>query len=1126
MNLENALTLYERIEGDPASRSIFSRANARYILFGVDEPRENFPGTLEYNLDLGSNSLAFSYLSIGCTLFESGLLDDRMRASLERGAEFIEFNHLHKINRGRSSNYYLLISGLAYYAAGQYSKAFIVIKEADDYQTDVSILCSNFLKKDLSGVQELLNKILLNETTYINFLGEDQLLIDERKQVVLFAKSIASLINYLYTGNTNSLERALEIQTDLMELLQLEDEPSMWWVVRLFRIITNGFSHSSLWSNIPSKFKKKNNKKVAKKFITNLIFGKKAILELFKSQRDALPKVLCKRGAVISLPTSSGKTQIASLAILKCLLRHKDSKVLYLAPYRSLAFEVETNFKETFENLGFGVSQLYGTGQFTKLDKLIVNESDILIATPEKAKVILRANESVVNEIKLVVIDEGHLLDESRRNVTNELFVEELKIHVNQNSGKIILLSAVLPNSGDIAKWICDDESACVTGKERLARQRLGILDYKHNSVRLEWFGDEKSFNPNFVRPILSTRVNGLTQPADKAMAVALTALRLSDNNTSLLLFTARARSVNTYAKALVNSLKLLKEEKQFHQWSNTKDWEELCLICAEYDSNENREIIEYGRYGILCHKGGLNKEIRASLEKLMRNGNPRIIVATMTLGQGVNLGVSTVILADTNYYDSANRRWELLKNSEVWNIIGRAGRAFQDIEGKILFASETAEEYNRAKEYIENEPQDTYSGLLLQIKRIKDIAALCKIDFETLLELIAQNDFSDFKRWNLKQSKKNVESEFEDVMDWIDDSLLSINILFDEDNDSVDNYLRGTLAYIQAEKYSGISQNEVIDFLLARNKALKENILPDKSEWKSLATSSLPLASAIKLTEIFGDIIEVGNDYLNSDQELGDKLHLLKQIEVLIYSLPSSVFKPELNDKGQLKYSEGLVDEARQTWLSGDALSGPNIQKIIKLGNSYFGYTITWVLGAIANKCREHELEELVSVFEELAICCELGLPNLLCAKIYLSGIRSRISSKELSLTLDFILFDETTGIRQFREFMIENMESLLEQVPSKLTKEWLRNVERIHNDVKQTRIKAFPNFPLNEELESSKLYVKQQDSGDLFLCSPDYEEVISISSTKDLPFKILANQMSYYFKKKDGVWRFKSVS
>src|SRR5690606_10363470 len=145
--------------------------------------------------------------------------------------------------------------------------------------------------------------------------------------------------------------------------------------------------------------------------------------------------------------------------------------------------------------------------------------------------------------------------------------------------------------------------------------------------------------------------------------------------------------------------------------------------------------------------------------------------VATMTLGQGVNLGVSTVLLADTNYYDQAQRSWDDLKNSEVWNIIGRAGRAFQDIEGKILFASESADQYKQAKDYIENEPQNTYSGLLLQIKRIKNIAKSCNINFSTLLELIAENDFSKFGTWTLTRTKRNVKVEFEDVLDWIDDS-------------------------------------------------------------------------------------------------------------------------------------------------------------------------------------------------------------------------------------------------------------------------------------------------------------------------------------------------------------------
>lgn len=1125
MNLENALGLYSRIEKDPASRSIFSRANARYILFGVNEPRENFPGTLEYNLDLGSDSLAFSYLSIGCTLFENGLFNSTTRASLEKGAEFIEFNHLHLINRNVSSNYYLLISGLAYYAAGQYSKSFIVIKEASDYQTDVSKLCSSFLKKNLHEVQDLLNQILIGEQDYLNASGVDEIVMDQRRQVVIFAKAIASLLNYLYTGNEESLAIASEILTDLMELLQLEEEPSMWWVVRLFKIITKGFGENSLWATIPPKFKNKRNKKVARKYVCNLIFGRKTILELFKAQKDALAKVLGKKGAVISLPTSSGKTQIASLAILKTLLKYPNSKILYLAPYRSLAFEVEMTFKETFEGLGYNVSQLYGTGQFTKLDKLIVSEANILIATPEKAKVILRANDDVVDQIKLIVIDEGHLLDESQRNVTNELFVEELKIHTTRNRGKIILLSAVLPNSAEIAQWICEDKTACVIGKQRLARQRLGILDFKNNSVKLEWFGEEKSYNPNFIRPIPPARKNWNIQPADKAVAVALTALRLSDNNKSLLLFTARAVSVNTYAKALKKALKLIGQAGQLHQWSSKRDWDELQLVCKEYDSDENKEIIEYASYGVLCHKGGLNKEIRASLEKLMRNGNPRIIVATMTLGQGVNLGVSTVIIADVNFYDRAKKSWESLKSSEVWNIIGRAGRAFQDIEGKILFASETQNENDLAKQYIENEPQNTYSGLLIQIRRIKRIAASCNIKFDVLLELIAENNFSDFNTWTLDKTQRNVKLEFEDVLDWIDDSLLSINLLFDGDDVNLDAHLRGTLAFIQAENFNGISQENVIDFLLARNRALKEKIVPNKYEWKSLSTSSLPLASAIKLNQVLDKIIVLTNEFIENGHTFEDRLGLLKKVEGIIHQLPSKTFQPELDDNGDLKYPEQLLDEARKAWLSGHPLKGENIKKITKLGNSYFGYKVTWVLGAIANKLKEFELEEHSAIFEELAICCELGLPDLLSSKIYLSGIRSRIASRELSETLDFFLVDQFLSLFEIRTFIIDNLENLANEVSNEITKEWLKTIERIHNDVGQARVRSFSDFTLQKEAQSSKLFVKQLQSGEIFLCSADYSDAIAVEATKELPFQNLANKANYYFVKKNNVWKFRSL-
>ena len=72
---------------------------------------------------------------------------------------------------------------------------------------------------------------------------------------------------------------------------------------------------------------------------------------------------------------------------------------------------------------------------------------------------------------------------------------------------------------------------------------------------------------------------------------------------------------------------------------------------------------------------------MRLALEKLMRSTAPKIIVATTTLGQGVNVGISTIIVPTP--YVSGKK----MTKRDFVNICGRAGRAFVDGEGKILFA-------------------------------------------------------------------------------------------------------------------------------------------------------------------------------------------------------------------------------------------------------------------------------------------------------------------------------------------------------------------------------------------------------------------------------------------------------
>lgn len=1171
MNIETAIELYNKLEAGKVSNpnsaaNYHARGYARYIYFGVDDkPSER----LEENLNYGSDSLAFSYLSIGCCLFENQYSEHNeegkeiRRAALEKGAEFIEYTHFYEQNRNELSYYYLLVGALAYYGASQYSKAFVVMKKVEDnYETDVSILTSSFLKKDFKRLFETLNKVLLNEN-YIEEREEGQT-FDDRIQVVLYARAFANLMDFLHFGHEESLSKTKEIFSDLLELLEIEREPSMWWVVRLMIIIVDGFRESSLWTNIPPNIPE--NEELANKFVNNLIFSKKPVVELFFAQRKALPKVLSEKGAVVSLPTSSGKTRIAEIAILQCLAQNPDAKILYLAPFRSLAYEVESTLNQTFEKIGFIVSQLYGNGQFSQIDKNIIEDSNILIATPEKAKVILRANDTVKEQIKLVIIDEGHLLDEQERQVRNEMFVEELKKYVQNNQGKIILLSAVLPNSDEIAQWITQENDAYISLKERVARQRLGLLEFKNNTVRLDWQGEEPSFNANFITPIIALKKNGQPkkntkiQPAKKEDAVAHAALKLSTKN-PLLIFIANARSIFTYAEAVKEAMKRTDELIKY-VWTNHEDWNTFNLICSEDNSDESKKLLEYAEYGILCHKRNINQELKNIIERLMREDKPRIIIATMTLGQGVNLGISAIIFAGVKYYDTI-KGWKDVDVKDFWNVAGRAGRAFIDTEGKVIFTIDKKiddfESFRQKKnetlfqrkinynEYVKNrqneiqndlELKDKYfnftninnveSGLLSNIAYIKNIALSSGVDFQILLELIAENNFSEIE--TLQKSNNS-------FFDWIDDTLLSLIIQFQENIQSLDDYLRQTLAYIQAANYNGINQDDVIAFLKARCNTIKEKIAPDRNSWKRLISSGLPLASAIKLDVVYEEIKILADEYLKSSKDIEDRIELLKKVESIMRTMPSTDFK-------EIEFSENEIDLVRGSWLKGDSLA--NIQILdekgkpknglaIKVCNNYFAYILSWFLGAIANRFRKDELEEQANIFEEIAVCCELGLPDIKSAKIYLIGIRSRIAAIEISQTSIFtssvnteslnfdLLFsfsfeNNSDSLSAYKQKVISNIDTLKNETQNEITHKWLSIFDKFNKKGDNKSYKKPIVVEINKEVRANKLFFREVN-GLLFACSFDYQEQVKLDE-KYSNLKIYVNRNDISLNLDGSTW------
>jgi len=451
MNIEHVEESYQALESDSTLQNLIAQANARYILYNTGESRQNFP---RYTIkDEQLNILAFKYLNIGCNYFEN---HDYAKAahSLEKGASMLE--HIHgSINiETKNKKLFCLISALAYYVCFQYSKSFILISKLQS-DTVISSLISLFLSRKFNLLQNEIDQIITDSSYSDEYLSE-HFEEDNTTKIyeIIIAKALSYYVQFYHTGNNEFLEIAKRNLIDLQEIAEIRREPDIWWVIRLLLLIMEGFIESSLWHVLGHYFNTKD--KFPLKYIQSLVYKNGSITELFLTQRNSLPKVLNneQNGSIVSIPTSSGKTRIGEIAILNCLVYEPDAKILFIAPFRSLAYEIENSLDEIFSNLDISVSHLYGGSLFSKLDEKIINESSVIVATPEKAKALLRSSKEILSCIKLVIVDEGHLFGANKRLIVNEMFYEELRYHVGTNGGRFLLLSAVLPNAEDLSEWL------------------------------------------------------------------------------------------------------------------------------------------------------------------------------------------------------------------------------------------------------------------------------------------------------------------------------------------------------------------------------------------------------------------------------------------------------------------------------------------------------------------------------------------------------------------------------------------------------------------------------------------------------------------------------------------------
>ncbi|KAF4527806.1 hypothetical protein B566_EDAN016218, partial [Ephemera danica] len=335
---------------------------------------------------------------------------------------------------------------------------------------------------------------------------------------------------------------------------------------------------------------------------------------------------------VVAAPTGSGKTVLFEMAIvrlLQSLENYKgDFKIVYMAPVKALCSERYLDWSVKFGPLGVQCLEL--TGDSDPSDYFELRDFQLLLTTPEKWDVVSRRwrdNKSLVQLVKLFLIDEVHLLSEERRGPVMEAVVSRMKTvqrSLNQDSGPSSLPSGV---------------------------RFVAVLDEDKRPVPLKkvvlGFSSQESWSP--FRFDLS-----LTYKLKQVL------FTYSDNKPALV-FCSTRKAVQQTTSVLIKDITFRLSAEQS---------ENVRLHAPRLRDTKLRECV---LRGVGCHHAGMDAGDRHVIEELFRTSSLPVLVATSTLAMGVNLPAHLVVVKSTEQY--VGGMYREYAESSLLQMMGRAGR-------------------------------------------------------------------------------------------------------------------------------------------------------------------------------------------------------------------------------------------------------------------------------------------------------------------------------------------------------------------------------------------------------------------------------------------------------------------
>jgi superfamily II DNA/RNA helicase len=537
--------------------------------------------------------------------------------------------------------------------------------------------------------------------------------------------SIGTICAYMRSGSDTMVARALQKLDNLADGSLHSRDQFSHLLARLTSSTCRQYVEDSLWPQITAL----QNASSGRAGDALIQFGRAAFMNrralVWPAQLVGINRLLQNNSFVLCTPTGSGKTTVATLAIVQGLFAEPNYEaasleslglgnlILYIVPSRAIAAEVESRLAQDLQGISAEpvvVTGLYGGVDWGPTDAWIqTTQPTIVICTFEKADALLRyLGVLFLSRVRLIVIDEAHMVEQSLARLEDLVSGSSRAYRLEQLGTRLlhaqdtyhfrlVALSAVAAGAAPaLARWISGDLNASpATSERRSTRQMLGRLEvstrgnftitYDLMDGRSLSFEASRREDSPFVRAPFPPLPGGI--PADRGpeagvriptlwAAMHLAAERADGARPSVLI--SLTQHVESFAAACVDQLDAWAPET-LPPYTPTDQanerWTRCLASAADYFT---RESVEYRllERGIAVHHGKMPNLLARRLKAVIDAGYVRVIIATSTLSEGVNIPVNYLLIP--NIY----RGPAPLSSQEFANLIGRVGRPGVATEG------------------------------------------------------------------------------------------------------------------------------------------------------------------------------------------------------------------------------------------------------------------------------------------------------------------------------------------------------------------------------------------------------------------------------------------------------------